>query len=157
MKLARVAILVVLGVGGAGCSTGGGPPFAVGTARTPQPSTTCPFGVRGARVRMIDTADGVVVTLRAFGDIAVLRRRARDAAAMYGPGAHRGLGHDGAHGGGHRHGLGLAQLGVPVEATAEDTEEGARIIVRPKDPADLGRMRAALRARAGRARVGECP
>lgn len=67
--------------------------------------------------------------------------RARDAAAMYGPGAHRGLGHDRIHGGGHRHGLGLDQLGVRVRAEAESTPEGARIIVRPQVATDLEAMR----------------
>jgi hypothetical protein len=76
---------------------------------------------------------------------------------MYGPGAHRGLGHDGAHGGGQRHGLGLAHLGVPVEAVARDTPDGAVIIVRPKDATDLQAMRAALAKREGHVRRGECP
>lgn len=106
---------------------------------------------------MSDTDDGVVFTLRAFGDVGELRRRARDAAAMYGAGAHRGLGHEGAHGGGHRHGLGLSRLGVPVEAEVEDTPDGARLLVRPKNAADLKRMRAALREREGSTRAGECP
>jgi hypothetical protein len=106
---------------------------------------------------MSDTEDGVLIALRAFGDVGEIRRRAADAAAMYGPGAHRGLGHDGKHGGGHQHGVGLAHLGVPVHAEAENTPEGARILVRPKDPADLERMRAALWARERRSRLGGCP
>ena len=46
---------------------------------------------------MSDTEDGTVIELRAYGDATDLRRRAHDAAAMYGPGAHRGVGHDGVH------------------------------------------------------------
>ena len=149
--------IVLLGLaGGAACSSGG-PPFVVGLPQVPEPSTTCPFGVRGARVRMSDTEDGVVIALRAYGDIEEVRRRARDAAAMYGPGAHRGLGHDGKHGGGHQHGLGLGHLGVPVQAEAENIDDGARIIVRPKAASDLERMRTALWHREGSARAGECP
>lgn len=76
---------------------------------------------------------------------------------MYGPGAHRGVGHDGVHGRGEHHGLGLSQLGVPVEAQARDTPEGARISVRPKVATDLEKMRSALREREARTRSGECP
>lgn len=122
-----------------------------------QPSTTCPFGIRGARISMTDTEDGVLIELRAYGDVADLRRRAHDAAAMYGPGAHKGVGHDGAHGSGEHHGLGLARLGVPVRAEAADTPEGARIVVRPVAASDLEAMRKALRERDERARTGPCP
>lgn len=49
---------------------------------TPEPSTTCPFGIRGARITMSDTAEGVVFAVRAYGgDLAEVRRRAHDAAA----------------------------------------------------------------------------
>jgi hypothetical protein len=106
---------------------------------------------------MSNTEDGVVIALRAYGDLGEVRRRARDAAAMYGPAAHRGLGHDGKHGGGHQHGLGLARIGVPVEAQAEDTAEGSRITVRPRAASDLEQMRAALWKREASARAGACP
>jgi len=106
---------------------------------------------------MSETHDGVEITLRAFGDLDEVRRRARDTAAMYGPGAHRGFGHHGTHGGGNQHGFGLAQLGMPVEAQAENTPEGARILVRPKAASDLERMRTALWQREARVRAGECP
>ena len=160
MRFEAAAIVLLLCVTGAACSSSvGGRPHlsAAGLSRAPEPSTTCPFGVRGARVRMSDTDDGVVIALRGFGDVEEIRRRARDAAAAWGPGAHRGLGHDGRHGGGHQHGLGLAQLGVPVQAEAEDTAEGARITVRPKAASDLETMRAALWRREEHARAGQCP
>lgn len=157
MRVDFAVIMLVACVWGAACSSSGQPPFGVGRSSLPEPSTTCPFGVRGARVSMSDTDDGVVIALRAFGDVGEVRLRARDAAAMYGAGAHRGRGHDGAHGGGHSHGLGLARLGMPVQAEVENTAEGARIIVRPKVATDLKRMRAALREREGRVRAGECP
>jgi hypothetical protein len=153
MKLALVLMVALA----AGCSSSGRPQF-VSQAPPSTPSTTCPFGVRGARLSMSDTEDGVVIALRAYGqDVTELRKRARDAAAMYGPGAHRGLGHDGAHGGGEHHGLGLARLGVPVSAVAEDTAEGAKITVVPKVAADLEKMRQALHERESRTRAGTCP
>jgi hypothetical protein len=106
---------------------------------------------------MSDADDGVVVALRGYGDVTELRRRAHDSAAMYGPGAHRGLGHEGKHGSGEHHGLGLAQLGVPVRAEVEDTPDGARIVVRPVVATDLETMRKALHDREERARAGRCP
>ena len=156
--LAVMSLVVTLAGAGSGCSTSGRvPPFVAGDTPSPDPSTTCPFGIRGARVSTSDTDDGVAITVRAYGDLEEVRRRAHDAAAMYGPGAHRGLGHDGKHGGGERHGLGLAELGVPARAEALDTPDGALILVRPRQPADLDRMREALATREGRVRRGECP
>ena len=147
-------VYVLFAVALAGCR---GLPFGAGARSDPEPSTTCPFGIRGTRVQMDDTPDGVVLTLHAFGDVEDVRRRARDAAAMYGPGARMGHGHGGVHGRGERHGLGLAHLGVPVNALAEDVPAGARIFVWPKRREDLGRMRAALEEREQRTRTGECP
>ena len=149
-----LALLVFIVPLSAGCRA---LPISAAARSDPEPSTTCPFGIRGTRVEMQDSADGVVISLRAFGDVEEVRRRARDAAAMYGPGSHMGLGHDGMHGKGERHGLGLVHLGVPVNAIAEDTPEGARIIVWPKRQEDLGKMRAALEERERRTRTGKCP
>lgn len=135
----------------------GNPPIRFADGRLePEPSTTCPSGVPGARIRMVETDDGVAFLLKAFGDVDDVRRRARDAAAMYGPGAHRGRGHDGAHGTGQQHGLALDRLGVPVVVESTDTADGARIVVRPKDPADLPRLREAAGARENRVRGGDC-
>ncbi len=105
---------------------------------------------------MEETDDAVVLSFKAYGDVHEVRRRAHDAAAMYGPGAHRGVGHEGHHGIGQRHGLALDRLGVAVLARAENTPEGARIVVRPIDPADLSKVKDALADREGRARGGGC-
>lgn len=134
----------------------GSPPIRMGERPEPEPSTVCPSGITGARLRMVETEDGVAFLLKAFGDVHDVRKRARDAAAMYGPGSHRGRGHAGTHGEGQHHGLALDRLGVPVVAEASDTAEGARIVVRPKDPADLPKLREAAAARESRARAGGC-
>jgi hypothetical protein len=76
---------------------------------------------------------------------------------MYGPGAHRGQGHDGVHGTGLHHGLALDRLGFRVRATEQDTADGARIHVEPVDPAERQAVQAAVHARADGARVGSCP
>ena len=146
-----VLAFVLVGAGCRGLSLG------PGSRSDPEPSTTCPFGIRGTRVEMADTRDGVVITLRAFGDVEDVRRRVRNAAAMYGPGAKMGPGHGKKHGTGEQHGLGLAHLGVPVNALAEDIPEGARLFVWPKRPEDLEAMRAALEDRERRTRTGDCP
>src|SRR5687767_11291023 len=132
--LERTSSVMVLTAALVGC----GGAAAIGPA--PEPSTTCPFGYHGTRVAMEDTDAGVVIRLRAYGDINEVRARAHDAAAMYGPGAHKGKGHNGEHGLGHQHGLGLAHLGVRVTASAVDTPDGADIYVRPQAPADLDKM-----------------
>jgi len=105
---------------------------------------------------MFNEEGGVVINLRAYGDIRDLQRRARDAAAMYGPGARRGRGHDGIHGRGGHHGLALDRIGVPVFAEATDTADGARIFVKPRAPSDLEAMRAALLKRESSVRIGDC-
>jgi hypothetical protein len=152
----KLAVFAIASAALAGCAQDGRPPLHAGEPVEPTPSTTCPLGLRGARVTLENTHDGADVVMTAFGDATELRQRARDAAAMYGPGAHRGMGHEGKHGDGKQHGLGLATLGVPVVATEEDTKDGARIHVAAVDPQDRGRMRAALIARVDDARTGDC-
>lgn len=134
----------------------GSPPVRMGERPEQEPSTTCPSGIPGARIRIAETDEGVVFHLKAYGDVHDVQARARDAAAMYGPGAHRGRGHDGAHGVGQHHGLALDRLGVPVDARAENTAAGARIVVTPKDPADLPTLHRVASDRERRARTGGC-
>lgn len=152
--LARVVLAAAFAVGCNGKEIA--PPIHAGERVEPAPSSTCPFGFRGARVAIERTALGADVVIEGYGDPAILRRRARDAAAMYGPGAHRGMGHDGKHGDGERHGLGLAALGVPVRASEEDTTDGAIIHVVAAEPADRDRLRALLVERGNAARTGDC-
>lgn len=140
----------------AGCVPSGRAPFVGGERFVPSAATTCPLGFRGARIGVEDRNAGFDLVLVAYGDVEELQRRARDAAAMHGPGAHRGLGHEGQHGLGGRHGLGLGRLGVRVRAESEDTVEGARIHVAALDPADITRLRQAIHSRANQARLGDC-
>ena len=133
------------------------PPFLVGERTLRTDSTTCPFGDHGARIGVEDTADGVDITVTTLRDVEELRHRARDAAAMYGPAAHRGLGHHGKHGTGEHHGLGLAELRPEVKAAEVDVPGGAKIHVTPADPAKIDDVRRNVRARAEGARWGECP
>jgi hypothetical protein len=99
----------------------------------------------------------VDVTFSGGSRLEELRHRARDAAAMYGPGAHRGLGHQGLHGDGEHHGLGLKELSPPVRAVEVDTDDGARIHITPLNAADAVAVRAEVHARVTRTRMGDCP
>lgn len=110
---------------------------------------SCPLGVRGAAVAATDTADGITLTFTTdvVANVEELRTRARDAAAMHGPGEKVGLGHDGRHGEGGQHGLQTLQL-PPVHAAEDDVNEGARIRFVPADQKDLEVLRTKLRARA---------
>jgi hypothetical protein len=155
--MAKRRVTAVLLALSSACTPPGTPFLRLGEPAPSSESTTCPFGFRGTRVAFEDTADGVDILLTASGDVAELRRRAKDAAAMYGPGAHRGLGHDGTHGSGLHHGLGLDRLGARVRAEEQDTAVGACIHVAAVDSADLARVRTAVRARADAVRVGSCP
>lgn len=154
-RCAVVSVLTALSMATA-CGAGG-PPFRAGLPREPSPSTTCPFGFSGARVAIQDTADGVEITVIGYEQLAELQRRARDAAAMYGPGAHRGLGHHGQHGNGQHHGLGLGQLPMRVAASEEDSSDGAIIRVSAMNPIECASMQRLLHRRADRAREGRCP
>ena len=46
---------------------------------------------------------------------------------------------------------------VPSRATAEDIEEGSRLLLVPSNPADLEALRAYARAQGERMRLGDCP
>jgi hypothetical protein len=105
-----------------------------------------------------DTPDGATFTFTTAdpAQVAELRRRAHDSAAMYGAGARRGLGHDGTHGRGHRHGLALSEL-LPLETVVEDVPAGARLHVAALDPARAPELQEKLHERAEIVASGECP
>jgi hypothetical protein len=66
---------------------------------------------------------------------------------MYGPGAHKGMGHEGHHGEGGQHGLQVMQM-PPVHATFGEVESGARIVFVPADVNDKAIVGSKLRERA---------
>ncbi|MFO0674652.1 MAG: hypothetical protein U0235_34405 [Polyangiaceae bacterium] len=129
--------------------------LAACAATTPQPetptvtsgATSCALGVAGARATATDTETGVQVTVAVDNmSLNELRVRARDAAGLHGPDAHQGLGHDGKHGNGGKHGLMPLQL-PPARAGADDVEGGVRIQITPIDAKDLDRLRTSVRGR----------
>jgi len=152
-RSALVSILIGAAIMVHGCAS---PPLPL---RPPPPvapaKAACPLGVDGATVVAEDTLDGAALVFASPGDGNELRERARRSASMRGPYGHRGLGHDGHHGGGGHHGLQAASLPA-ARATARDVRDGARIDLVPTYPADLDALRAAVRERASRMTTRPC-
>jgi hypothetical protein len=129
----------------------------------------CPMVVQGADVTAADTDGGVALTFTTdAGDVGELRTRVRSMAQMYG--MHRGQGgmmwhHMGGKGMGHGgRGMGAAGMGhmagrgpMPAASdTVTDTDQGARLELRPTDPAQLDDLREHVRWHQQRMHSGEC-
>jgi hypothetical protein len=120
-------------------------PAPAGGPTAPVSGASCPLGVRSARVEVRDIAGGAELTVTADVDhLAQIRARAQDAAALHGPGSHRGPGHDGHHLGAHTHGLRLTEL-PPVTARYQELPSGARISLQAIVPHQVDAMREHLR------------
>lgn len=141
LGLAAVGFALAL----AGCTTT--PPPQSATSVTSETIGGCALGVSGALATADDTPDGVALTILSANRLDEVRVRARDAATLHGPDSRQGLGHDGHHAEGGKHGLQPAQL-PPARASATDIDGGARIELVPVDAADLERLRSSIRARA---------
>lgn len=145
MKL-PAALLVALVL--AACTEAQPPPQTAASIKSAPAPSACPLGVAGARVIYEDTETGGRLTFTAPPDqLEDLQSRARDAAALHGPGQRRGQGHDGRHGMGGDHGLRAMQM-PPARAEAQDLDGGARIDLSPYDTSDLPALRSKLRQRA---------
>ena len=118
---------------------------------------SCPLGVVGARVAMEDTQAGVDLTLTAPAPLVEeLRTRARDAAQLYGPAAHKGQGHYGKHMGAQRHGLRLTEL-PPVAATVENVDQGAKLHLTAKvAPEEVRDLQQRVHARVEKVQSSPC-
>lgn len=153
-------------------------PAAAGSpAGAPATMQACPMAVPGTQVMASETAGGEALTFTTTaGDVEELRRRAHAMAGMHG--------HHHAMGAGMQHmaggmGHGAAMMGPdttgggsmggaeatgghgshampPSSATVQDVEGGARIVVQPRDPADLEKVRLAISEQAERLRQRGC-
>jgi hypothetical protein len=129
----------------------------------------CPMAVPGTQVSTSDTSTGEVVTFSTTSpdQVADLRSRVRAMADMHnqhhGPGDMSGM-QGGMHGQGGMMGSGAGQGGEtghmpmppPSTTSVEDTDTGARLVVTPKDPAQLAQLQSAVRAHAGMMQPGHC-
>jgi hypothetical protein len=112
-----------------------GPPAA---RAVPITGSGCAFGVRGAKASIENVSMGVIVTFTVEDAASVeeLRDRVKNVAAQHGPGAHEGMGHDGAHGSRDHHGLHLSEM-PPVETSSQSVDGGARLHVLARSTADV--------------------
>ena len=122
----------------------------------------CPMKVQGTEVRAKDVTGGAafVFTNRA-GDVEDLRQRVRHMAQMHGTNA-AGMMTTTTVSGSHRspRDVKVQREAMPAsEASPEDVEHGARLVIRPKDPAQLPGLRRQVRKLAeSMAHLhGECP
>lgn len=100
----------------------------------------CPMQIPGTTVASIDVDLGVALAFTtSSGDVGELRSRVARMAEMHN----------------HRHAAG--GMMPAATATAEDIADGARMILRPNDPAQLDALREHARMHAERMSHGECP
>jgi hypothetical protein len=118
--------------------------------------TSCPLGIPGTSIGVVDIDGGVAVTLSSPHHADEVRIRLRDTAFVHGPGEHAGLGHAGRHGRGDGHGLRLYEA-PPAKATVEDRVDGAELRLVALDPARADELRAKLHERARAIDASLCP
>ena len=127
----------------------------------------CPMAVPGTQVSASDTSTGETVTFSTTSpdQVADLRSRVNAMADMHN--RHHASGdmggmHGGMHGQGGTTGTGqggeVGHMPMPPPSTTsvEDTDTGARLVVTPKDPAQLAQLQSAVRAHAEMMQQGHC-
>ncbi len=123
----------------------------------------CPMKVSGTTVAATDVDGGIALTFTTKGEsVAEVRQRVRRMAEMHnnaGSGEHQhvagaGAGHVGGGQGGMMMGGGMMM--PAATASVEDLEGGARLILRPNDPAHLATLQEHVRMKAKRMAHGEC-
>lgn len=140
----------------------------------------CPMQVEGTAVSAENTEGGVALTFTTSGDVAELRRRVAHMAEMHskhhGQGHGHGMGargpeasgeggehaHEKQRGGGKQHQGGMMGGGMkmkmpPAAAHSEEIEGGARIILTPRDSAQVAALQEHARQMAERMASGQCP
>ncbi len=141
---------------------------------------TCPMQVPGTTVAATEIEGGIGLTFTTkAGSVAELRQRVRRMAEMHSNQRSGGMmmGEHGAtasgSGGEHQHGadsgaghvgggpdgmmMGGGMMMPAATASVEDIEGGARLILRPNDPAHLATLQEHVRMKAQRMAGGECP
>ena len=111
----------------------------------------CPMEVPDTKVSAEDTQDGVAVTFTTTGDVSQLRQRVHHMAEMHEHMMQGGMSGSASMGSDH-----MMKM-VPSTARAEDIEGGARIVLTPKDPAQLAELRAHAHEHASQMASGHCP
>ncbi len=157
--LVRTTITTIITVAAIAC---GGSKSAPSTA-TPHNGSgamadMCPMEVPGTQVSVADTQDGVAIAFTTSGDVAQLRQRVQGMAVRHEKKMSRGgMMGSGGMGSGGMMGSGHMMKMVDSTAHAEDIDAGARIVLSPKDPAQLSELRDHVREHAARMAGGHCP
>lgn len=119
-------------------------------------ASMCPMQVPGARATSQDIEGGAAVIFTTTGNVEDLRARVRRMAEMHNRmGAHAMGG--GMQEGGMHAGEGMMMKMVPSDATVVDVAGGARLELRPRDPSQLGELRAQVRTHSQQMASGQCP
>jgi hypothetical protein len=122
---------------------------------------SCPMAVEGTAARAEDVEGGAAMAFTTTGDVAELRRRVAQMAEMHEQ--HHGGGHGAMMGGDADQGaMGGGRMGggmkmPPATARSEEIEGGARLVLTPKDPADLPKLREHAHQHAEKMASGQCP
>jgi len=127
------------------------------TNQQPGGGAMCPMMNAGTQVATSDTSDGVAIVFTTTGDVADLRARVRHMADMHNQMA--GAKGKGMQGGGMQD-SGKGMMGmqmVPSRASVEDVPGGARLVLVPTDPSQLGALRQQARMHAEMMQKGQCP
>ena len=139
----------------------------------------CPMQVPGTTVTSADVEGGVALAFStSAGDVAELRKRVRRMVDMHNhahkaDGTTMGGASSGAADSAHEHGattgtgheasgrqgmmMDTAMMMPAASASVDDIEGGARVVFRPKDPAQLDALREHVRKRSVRMAGGQCP
>ena len=174
----RVHRLVGLAVAAGCASTSGERPAPAESAATAPAHehgmgamAMCPMQVPGTTATTADVEGGVALSFTTSTDVADGRQRVRRMAEMHNQ-HHSGgmmMGPQGAGSapGEHEHERGACCGGERVSggmmmvpaatASVEDVQGGARLVLRPRDPAQLEALREHVRMHAARMAQGECP
>jgi hypothetical protein len=140
-------------------------PAAAASTTSAHPAGMCPMSVPETKVLAADTATGESLTFTTTSDqVSVLREKVRAMSEMHnrhqasGDVAQGGAGSMGGMMAGGTMGPGMAGMPMPPPSrtSVEDLHDGARIIVTPVDPADLQRLQATVRTRAGQMQQNGC-
>ena len=107
----------------------------------------CPMAIPGVSVSVDDSADGITIKFSTTsGDVAELQRRVESIAKM----------HSDSQNGAMMPGNMKAGKMIPFTLKLEATSDGARLLLTPKDPAQLLEFRTQIRTHVEHMQKGEC-
>ncbi len=110
--------------------------------------------MKDAQIAATDGEHDMTITFTTAGDPAPLRAHVREMGAKHDRMAHGGGMNGGGMNGG---GMGEHMKMVPSHAAVDDVDHGARIVLTPDDPAQLGALREHVHSHVEMMKSGTCP